>query len=168
MQPTFLRLQSVSLSKQAIGSFLRWCQVSRVIECSFPNTIVANWKPAWKSCNWKPAWRKVEIENLPEKKLKLKPSLEKSWEWKPTWKSCVANITLRRGGIWNLAQTQQKNVKIFSEFWKFSVVFEQNSKSHLSAAWCLPYKEGKIWPIITCFVQLCLFCCELLEMLVCL
>jgi len=74
---------------------------------------------------------------------------------KTTVVKLITNILLRRGGIWNLAFKHHGKIskltekfenslgcaswvfKFFSEFWNFSVVFEPNSKSHLSAEGCL-------------------------------
>ena len=58
----------------------------------------------------------------------------------------ITNILLRRGGIWNLAFKHHGKISKLTE--KFYVVFEQNSKSHLSAEGCLYYKSricNKIW-----------------------
>ena len=64
----------------------------------------------------------------------------------------------RRGGIWNLAfkhhwkiwkltEIFENSLKNFSEFSNFLVVFQPNSKSHLSAAWCLLYNKLQSWMI---------------------
>ena len=52
-------------------------------------------------------------------------------EYKSVWKK-ISSFTARKIHQTNLTSAPR-------EFWNFSVVFEPNSKSHLSAAWCLLY-----------------------------